>query len=423
MPCHVAAEELESKVLLTVSVTAPSGPVDINEDLPYGSVVASFSYTGDYVDIVDDPAYAFSVSIDGMGGGELVLDNPMSIDYESLPLSDPNDPNSDRLIEVTIEAMDMMMMEFAQATLVVRVNDVAEDPVFSDPPAPETEWFFEISEVADMGDVLGAIPVTDPQPNTNLSLEVYEIDIASGGSIDDPSTWDSSYVFYADHENGEAVIKTYGTVDYECQNAHDLIVVAIDESGHEAKVQVGVGVIPEDEWYATGVFLVERPVLGTQYYHTAILIVPDDQETWKNDPAFAQILYVGHTPMHYTIVSADASNPTNPLNLGKLRRYPVPESVTMFEAQGGTLSDVSISSGDQNDMITTILGIAGAYGDNLNYHLFPESHPGYYNSNSFVRGVLDAVTTVRPDISYSAWVDWASHPGWSVPVPLDEFGI
>jgi hypothetical protein len=66
-------------------------------------------------------------------------------------------------------------------------------------------------------------------------------------------------------------------------------------------------------------------------------------------------------------------------------------------------------------MISAILGVAGAYSDNLSYHHYPEgpNGAGKYNSNGFIHGLLDAVTTSRPDISWSGWVDSASHPGWA----------
>lgn len=72
---------------------------------------------------------------------------------------------------------------------------------------------------------------------------------------------------------------------------------------------------------------------------------------------------------------------------------------------------------------SAVLGVAGAYGDNLNYSLYPESHPGKYNSNSYVHGLLEAVSYSSPGISWSGWVEVLTHPGWGTPVPLAEFGL
>jgi hypothetical protein len=104
-------------------------------------------------------------------------------------------------------------------------------------------------------------------------------------------------------------------LDYETVAVHNLIVVAHDESYNEASVAVEIAVDAEPEWYSTGVFLVDRQVLSSTSNHLAVLIIPDDQETWENDPAFSQTLYIGTEEYHYTIVSADAEF-QNPLNWG-----------------------------------------------------------------------------------------------------------
>jgi hypothetical protein len=180
-----SVENLEPKTLLTASLSLPTSPVDINEDLQDGSQVATFTYTGDFSWLYDDPSGSFSVMDDGMGSGQMILDSSMGIDYESLSPSNPSDPSSDRLIQLTIEVMDLMIMTFAQATMNVRVNDVAEDPYFGS-PAPDPDWFFNVSEVAVVGHIVGQIPVFDPQPNTYLTFNVYE------GDITDQATWVTS---------------------------------------------------------------------------------------------------------------------------------------------------------------------------------------------------------------------------------------
>lgn len=244
-------ESLELKTMLTPSLSLPSGPVDVNEDIQNGTVVATFTYTGDYVWLVEDYSCSFTVMDDGMGGGQLIMNGTMGIDYETLSPSIPGDPTSDRLVSVTVEAVDMMTMDYVQATMTIRVNDVAEDPSFAAPPAPAIDWFFNVSEIAQVGDVVGQIAVSDPQPGTSLTFDVYE------GDITDPTTWLPTTLFAVFHENGNAVVKVNGMLDNETATGHDLVVVAHDESCNEAVVYVGIGVDNEPEWYATGVFLVE----------------------------------------------------------------------------------------------------------------------------------------------------------------------
>jgi hypothetical protein len=55
------------------------------------------------------------------------------------------------------------------------------------------------------------------------------------------------------------------------------------------------------------------------------------------------------------------------------------------------------------------------YDNDLQYACFPESNPGFYNSNSFVSGLLDAVTITKPILRVF------SAPGWFTPVPVGKF--
>lgn len=205
--------------------------------------------------------------------------------------------------------------------------------------------------------------------------------------------------------------------------SYSLILVATDESGHQAALSVIVGVDNVPDWYSTGTFVVDREVLGSGKYYTAILIIPSDQESWENHPAFAQTLYIGSQEFHYTIVSADAQNP-NPLpsGFGNLVKYSPPEAINMFEGRLA-IGDISIAGNDEFSLISNILGSASSYNDNLSYHINPEENPGFYNSNSYIHGLIAAATYIRPDISFGGWVEVVSHPRWGTPVPLEEFGL
>lgn len=146
----------------------PSTPYSftIAEDAAYDAVVGTVTATDPQNDAMysilpGDDAWMFT--IDSVTG-ELKLAS--SLNYESATSH-----------TITVQAADMSGEAPATTTVTINVTDVAEDPSFNAPPAPETEWFFIVSEMAPNGHVVGLIPVTDPQPNTFLTLDVYEGDI------------------------------------------------------------------------------------------------------------------------------------------------------------------------------------------------------------------------------------------------------
>lgn len=68
------------------------------------------------------------------------------------------------------------------------------------------------------------------------------------------------------------------------------------------------------------------------------------------------------------------------------------------------------------------------------YNLFPNAAADKYNSNSYVRGLLDALWNMHPVVYFTAPLEQElatnplpgsplKYPGWDVPVPLSEFGI
>ena len=66
-------------------------------------------------------------------------------------------------------------------------------------------------------------------------------------------------------------------------------------------------------------------------------------------------------------------------------------------------------------LVLDLLGAAAAYGqlpDNplLLYHYFPEVNPGKYNSNSYIRGILNATGASASAPGFC--------PGWLKPIPL-----
>jgi ABC-type Fe3+-hydroxamate transport system substrate-binding protein len=66
-------------------------------------------------------------------------------------------------------------------------------------------------------------------------------------------------------------------------------------------------------------------------------------------------------------------------------------------------------------MIAALYRAYNSYRNNETYELFPRGDNDGYNSNSFIHGLLDAAGfTNIPDPAVNT-------PGWSKPVPLEDF--
>jgi hypothetical protein len=70
----------------------------------------------------------------------------------------------------------------------------------------------------------------------------------------------------------------------------------------------------------------------------------------------------------------------------------------------------------QNLWIRSLMRHFEGYQDNLPYHCFPETFHGFYNSNSFTRGLLDASR-----VPHDGTPPTRLTPGWNTPVPVEYF--
>ncbi len=410
-----AAEVCEPRVLLTPSLALPSSPIDVSEDVPVNSVITSFGFTdADMISIAaGDDTGAFHIDVDmGQSTGTLKIIDTDAIDFETLAPSDPGDPDSDRLINLTIRADNLVSFEFVEEVLVLNVLDVDEDPVFGPLPPGETDWEFSVSEMALPEDDIGESPLTDPQGDA-LAINVYQ------GDLQNPSTWETSDHFYAEQDGDDAVIRVLDqTLDFEVQETHNLILEAVDGDGNKGVVQAFINLYDEPEWSGTGIFVGERRVGNSQHFHTTIVVIPTDQEAWKNDPRFAETVYIGRETYHYTTFSGHPENFFPPF--GSLI-----STIAWADDEISILSEVGRLEVymDQNVIISTLFSLDAGYSDDLTYHLFPENtNEVDYNSNSYVIGMLDALYLTQPVVYYSFDLEDDAHPGWQTPVPPEHFG-
>lgn len=424
--CRVQIECCEERIVLTPSLTLPVDPIDVSEDLDFGAEIVTFGFeNADRILIsAGDASGSFDVDL-YPATATLNLMFPSAIDYESLPPSDPADANSDRLIQLTIRAEDLTTFEFVEGTLVLRVLDVDESPSFVAPP---DDQFIEISEMADVSTEVVRIPLTDPQGDY-LNLTVYEAAYDDNFNLSDVSTWTMSMTFFA-YQDGEEAVLYLGSesLDYETLPTYVLVVVAEDDSMNADQVDFSVFIVDEPEWESTGIFVADRQVNNSAFFHTTIVIVPTDQDTWENDPRFSETVYIGRELYHYATLSAF---PNGALGDGDLQSEIGWGQDAIFKLN--SLGWVDLGGEDENAIINELFALDAAYDDALPYHLFPNAGEEKYNSNSYVRGLLDALTFNRPIVTFTAPLEEQlvppnanspfKYPGWNIPVPLSKFGI
>jgi hypothetical protein len=148
--------------------------------------------------------------------------------------------------------------------------------------------------------------------------------------------------------------------------------------------------------------LVQSPF---RFMHTAIEIVPEDQDWCRNhsDQETLGTCYftisAGPTSLIGGYLGSDLNRPSdNPANNDTIINIDPPDGMT--EAQ---LIDLLLQS-DQN------------FNDNsLDYEYFPLSWTDGHNSNSYVSGLLAAAGITAPAL------DASDYPGWSKPVPSENF--
>jgi RHS repeat-associated protein len=154
-----------------------------------------------------------------------------------------------------------------------------------------------------------------------------------------------------------------------------------------------------------------HPVLG-KWFHSFLIIIPDDQCMWEKSPLFVHVNAQGK---HYMTIGAG----------------PIPESGALIGtakliAQFDRTDDVKKTPQhiralplpgiyyNEDEAIAYLMSLTWVYDqDPERYTAFPNN--GWYNSNSFISGLIQA-----------AGYDWfsdtgADTPGWLYPVPSSDF--
>ena len=153
-----------------------------------------------------------------------------------------------------------------------------------------------------------------------------------------------------------------------------------------------------------------------RYRHVSIRVVPADPQKWlergielRGTDAFGN--------GYFTIGAGSDTTDTNSrcagtlvADLNRLADYVTPP--------WDPLELLPYSRAAEDNLIQELLGKTAAYKDDLPYACRPEQNPGYFNSNSFAHGLLNAVRLGLPRMPERMPT---LVPGWLTPVPRSKF--
>ena len=160
--------------------------------------------------------------------------------------------------------------------------------------------------------------------------------------------------------------------------------------------------------------------LQSDSHHFSWLIVPEDQDTWKNHPDFKNNITADGKV--YATIGGGPDSPLSDfiadfglpnLHSGINRQpYDVDLTIKTFTTQ---INQLVI--GDENLKIQQLLNLNKnfeANPDKPNYWFFPKKNDNFYNSNSYFTGIGKAAGIPIPQINFQA-------PGYDKPLPPNYF--
>ena len=159
-------------------------------------------------------------------------------------------------------------------------------------------------------------------------------------------------------------------------------------------------------------FLKVHRVLGDNY-HASLVIIPDDQETFRGS-AICEYTDVGTC---YFTVGAGPDRLIAGRLVGGINRERDKDLDTAVE-----MLPLDLGGRNENEAIIRILERFRHYKNDRDYDLFPARDQerscwvadDSYNSNSYVRGLLEAAGIVVPQPSHRV-------PGFDKPLPVSDF--
>ncbi len=176
-----------------------------------------------------------------------------------------------------------------------------------------------------------------------------------------------------------------------------------------------------------GVWLKTHNAFGPiPFQHVSIRVTPRDQG-WlvQNRSKFetcgtaSPCVPLGRDPfgnLFFTIGAGSGSDDTNLQCNGILTKgFNRPNDVTAPPTQ--PLTAIPVDPRVESLMITSLLARTNDFANDLLYYCFPEERAGFYNSNSFVHGLLHAASIAHEEGPPGRF----PVPGWPTPVPIASF--
>ncbi len=169
----------------------------------------------------------------------------------------------------------------------------------------------------------------------------------------------------------------------------------------------GVGIFLKSHWAFEGF---------ATFKHFSIRIVPSAQAFWRATDPSGFLPEDAYGNRFMTFGAGTGPDDTHlgcsgTLTKGKNRDRDVVEDPA-------SLDQYPVLRSRENAVIRSLIEAFNRYADDLPYACFPENNPGYYNSNSFARGLQDVVGLPIPPPRPNLVA-----PGWFTPVPARYFGV
>lgn len=163
----------------------------------------------------------------------------------------------------------------------------------------------------------------------------------------------------------------------------------------------------------SGIFAKGHEVLN-ENYHVAIRLVPRNQVFWRTNPTWKALFEKKINGLWYATLGA---GPTGLLPCtGNLKSEP--NRTRDVNVAATHLERLSVSAELEDTKIGLLLNRDSNYSDQLPYECFPDVGDGSYNSNGYAHGLLNAAGITAPEFPVT---EANNFPGWSKPVPENEF--
>ncbi len=167
-----------------------------------------------------------------------------------------------------------------------------------------------------------------------------------------------------------------------------------------------------------------KEVPGNYFKHASVRIVPSSQDMWaQRFSAYANNSLDPHGNLRVTY----GAGPGDGTDAGGCFQGALTADANRASDKAAfavELRRLKYADGAEDALIQAVLDRADYFRDNSNgvlpYKCVPEPFPGAFNSNSFVKGLLDAIPVEASGANPLRYLEF---PGWVKPVPPAYFGV